>query len=129
MPRTVSTGVSNTLIMENMVIIAKGIATTSTPEQPRMIVRIPLIPGITDTDENVADIAQYVGGLPGDVPVELLNFNPLAESKYRSLGLPYLHTDASPSQKQGTEQAAVILSSERMESLKSIVIREGCRVL
>ena len=116
------TGVGNKRIMENLAIIAQSTAARSTPEQPGMIVRVPLIPGITDTEKNIAGIAQYVSGLEGNVPVELLNFNPLAESKYRSLGLPYILKSTTV---RKTEQ----LSTERIEVLKSILREEGCRVL
>lgn len=46
------------------------------------IFRIPLIPGITDTEKNLAAIADFVG----EDSVELLPYNRLAGAKYESVG-------------------------------------------
>jgi len=46
------------------------------------LLRVPLIPGITDTDENLAAIARFAG----DAPVELLPYNTMAGAKYPSVG-------------------------------------------
>lgn len=47
--------------------------------------RVPLIPNITDTDENLKNISEIVG----DFPVELLKYNILAGAKYDMLGMKY----------------------------------------
>ena len=47
--------------------------------------RTPLIPGITDTRENLAAIAEIVG----DSEIELLSYNNLAPAKYESVGRKY----------------------------------------
>ena len=44
--------------------------------------RVPLIPGITDTDDNLTAIAAFAG----DAPVELLPYNAMAGAKYPSVG-------------------------------------------
>ncbi|MBN2880097.1 MAG: glycyl-radical enzyme activating protein [Clostridia bacterium] len=50
-------------------------------------VRTPLIPGITDTEENVRDIAEFISQNSAAVERwELLAFNNLCESKYDRLG-------------------------------------------
>jgi pyruvate formate lyase activating enzyme len=75
------TGVGNEKILENVRWLAgQGVT---------MTIRIPLIPEITATETNVGNIARFVSGLPGDVALELINFNPLASGKYRALDLPY----------------------------------------
>ena len=51
-----------------------------------MLVRIPLIPEITTTAENLKAIAAFVYSLSPDTEIELINFNPLAENKYRLMG-------------------------------------------
>lgn len=64
------TGVYNDCILQNYkVLAASGIPYT---------VRIPLIPGITDTAANLAGLS----ALAGKAPVELLRYNPLAGAKY-----------------------------------------------
>lgn len=54
----------------------------------RVRVRVPLIPGITDTDENLAGLADIVGALDGVQAVDLLPYNPAGEHKTERLCLP-----------------------------------------
>jgi glycyl-radical enzyme activating protein len=68
------TGVGNVQILENFRYLS-GHARD-------LLVRIPLIPGVTATDENLKDIAAFVRSLNPAIPIELLNFNSLAASKY-----------------------------------------------
>lgn len=72
------TGTDNQLVFEN----AKKLDELGIP----MIVRTPLIPGVTDTDENLLSIAAFTSSLNNCRLYELLNFNPLGDSKYTALG-------------------------------------------
>ena len=50
--------------------------------------RTPLIPGATDSDENIAAIAAFLAQVNTKGTLlcyELLNFNPLGDSKYQSM--------------------------------------------
>lgn len=71
------TGVSNTLILEN----ARSLSALGIP----IIFRTPLIPGATDREENLRQIAQFISQLPNVVRYEILNFNPLGADKYSAL--------------------------------------------
>ena len=71
------TGMYNDVILENF----RYLKCSGKP----YIIRVPLIPGITDTEENLNGIS----GIVGDSPVELLNYNTLAGAKYKMLGLKY----------------------------------------
>lgn len=71
------TGVSNEKILENIDFL-KG-------SGKDFVFRVPLIPGITDTEENLTKIAEIVG----DCDVELLKYNDLAGAKYKSVGMEY----------------------------------------
>ena len=51
-------------------------------------VRIPLIPGITDTDENLAGLAEVIGSLAPVQAVDLLPYNPAGEHKADRLCIP-----------------------------------------
>ncbi len=51
------------------------------------IVRTPLIPGVTDTEENIGRISEFLRDRKQIVRYELLNFNPLGASKYDSLDM------------------------------------------
>lgn len=75
------TGVGNEQILENVRWLAE--------RSVDMVIRTPLIPGVTATESNIGKIARFVAGLPGDVPMELINFNPLASGKYYALDKPY----------------------------------------
>ena len=77
------TGVSNKKILEN----ARYLMNCGTP----YVFRIPLIPGITDTEENLSEISDFVG----NSRVELLSYNTLAPAKYRSVGRKFT-TEINP---------------------------------
>jgi pyruvate formate lyase activating enzyme len=71
------TGVSNQIILENLEILRRsGI---------NCVVRTPLIPKITDTDENLSAIRKLVGGLSW----ELIPYNDLAGAKYPMFEMEY----------------------------------------
>jgi pyruvate formate lyase activating enzyme len=75
------TGHDNDLILNNLQIL-------SASGKP-FVIRVPLVPGVTDTDENLADIAQTVRGLPGLLWVDLLPYNQAAGSKYEYAGMEF----------------------------------------
>jgi len=53
------------------------------------VVRVPLVPGVTDGAGNLAAIARAVRGRPGLVRVELLPYNRAAGAKYAAAGLEF----------------------------------------
>ena len=53
------------------------------------VVRVPLVPGVTDTSANLAAIARTAQGLPGLLRVDLLPYNRAAGGKYASLGMTF----------------------------------------
>ena len=71
------TGVSNEQILKN----AAALKASGIPH----VFRIPLIPAVTDTCENLAAIAAFVG----DSRAELLSYNALAPAKYAGVGMVY----------------------------------------
>jgi len=82
------TGVSNKRILEN----AHYTDETGLP----FIVRTPLIPGITDTDENIAAIAAFLKPMKHLQYYELLSYNSLAGSKYEPIHLEFKLKDVKP---------------------------------
>jgi len=75
------TGVDNAQILTNLRLLdASGVP---------FVIRVPLIPGVTDTDENLSAIAETVRGMPGLVEVNLLPYNRAAGSKYRYAGMEF----------------------------------------
>ena len=53
-----------------------------------MIVRIPVLPGINDTTDEIGRFATYLAELPAS-QVELLPYNDIGAGKYKRLGLAY----------------------------------------
>jgi glycyl-radical enzyme activating protein len=83
-----ATGVDNSLILQNFGQLARG--------HKGLIVRIPLIPGYTADEVNISGIAEYIAGVNAQVPVELINFNPMCKGKYESLRRDFIDAPASP---------------------------------
>ena len=75
------TGVGNGLILANV----QRLMSSGRP----FLVRVPLIPGVTDSDDNLRNTAQFLLGAPNLVGVELMPYNTLAGAKYRSVGCEY----------------------------------------
>ena len=75
------TGRDNYLILANL-------QTLSASGKP-FVIRVPLVPGVTDSDENLAAIAQTVRGLPSLLYVDLLPYNQAAGSKYEYAGMEF----------------------------------------
>ncbi|MBP5274335.1 MAG: radical SAM protein, partial [Abditibacteriota bacterium] len=71
------TGRSNRPIIENLAQLRGSGAD--------YMLRVPLVPGITDTDENLRGLSR----LAGSSPVELLEYNTLAGAKYEGVGRKY----------------------------------------
>ena len=72
------TGVDNGRILHNLLVL-------STLQIP-FVVRVPLVPGVTDTNTNLCSIAEFVRDLKGMKRVELLPYNRAAGGKYAALG-------------------------------------------
>ena len=71
------TGVNNDTILRNIEYLKRS--------GKDFVLRIPLIPNITDTEKNLSAISK----IAGNAPVELLPYNPLAGAKYDMVGLSY----------------------------------------
>ncbi len=100
------TGVSNELILEN---VKKASAMRPT------IVRIPLVPGYNDSDENISATAKFAAELGEKFErIELLPYHAFGSQTYSRLGREYELADVEPP------------SDARMETLKSLV--ESCGV-
>lgn len=82
------TGVDNSLILDNISKLMK--------HDVALLIRTPLIPNITATKENLSAIGEFVRNLEHNVEIELLNYNPLAESKYPMIQQEYTLTGLKP---------------------------------
>lgn len=102
------TGVSNKLILSNL----KQLAETGSA----VYIRIPLIPGINDDEENLSRSAEFIRSLPNITGVELMGYHDLAAAKYQALGLDYRLKELKAP------------GSEQLQSSASILERTGLQV-
>jgi pyruvate formate lyase activating enzyme len=75
------TGHDNRLALSNL----ERLARMATP----FVIRVPLVLGVTDTEENLAAIASAVAGMSHLVRVDLLPYNRAAGGKYAACGLEF----------------------------------------
>jgi pyruvate formate lyase activating enzyme len=78
------TGVDNQPILRNLRVLNElGVP---------FVIRVPLIPGVTDTDANLSAIARTVAGMPGLQRIDLLPYNVAAGAKYAACGMVFRPT-------------------------------------
>jgi pyruvate formate lyase activating enzyme len=83
------TGIENGLILENV----EKLGATGFPR----IIRTPVIPGVNNNVDEISRIAGFIARhTQGLLYYELLNFNPLGNSKYSALDENYLFKNARP---------------------------------
>jgi pyruvate formate lyase activating enzyme len=100
-------GVPNDRIIENLTYLSKIAPRDRKPLLPR----VPLVPGITDTRENLEGIAELLVSL-GLKRATLLPFNPLWHEKRKKIGaLPSLQKDP---------RLTEFMAQERIEDCKAI---------
>jgi pyruvate formate lyase activating enzyme len=73
------TGVSNTEILENLDFLLN--------KDANVIIRIPMIPEITATGDNIGSIIKLLGKYPVKPEINLLPFHKIAENKYKKFGI------------------------------------------
>jgi glycyl-radical enzyme activating protein len=85
------------------------------PDKP-FIIRIPVIPGYNDSDENIAATAQFVSQLKGTHRIELLPYHRLGIHKYEALSREYALSDLQT------------LPEDRMNALAALVESYGIEI-
>jgi pyruvate formate lyase activating enzyme len=68
------TGVANKLIIDNMKKLLR--------DGKKLNLRIPLIPGISDTDKNLSQLSKLVEPYINSISIDFLPYNEFSESKY-----------------------------------------------
>lgn len=95
------TSVSNQTILDNLQMLSSAKA--------HIIVRIPLIPGVNDDDENIEQSASFLAGLHYLDGVELMPYHEIGLAKYQALGMKYKLESTQPATKQRIEEIENIL--------------------
>lgn len=78
------TGCGNKTVLENLKLAAK--------EQPDLWIRVPLAPGMNDSDDEMDRIVSFLADLPtrpNPLRVDVLRMHHLGEPKYAALGMKY----------------------------------------
>jgi pyruvate formate lyase activating enzyme len=106
------TSVSNRLILSNLQKLSR--------EEVHIIVRIPLIPGINDDDENLEQTGSFLAALPDLDGVEVMPYHEIGMAKYRALGINYrLVNTIAPTNDQIVE-VEELLSSYHLPVIKHL---------
>lgn len=99
------TGQGNDRIIENIRRLSK--------RKVDMIIRIPVIPDVNDSEEDFSGFARILGSLGDAVRyVELLKYNNLAESKYDSIGKEYTGFSDEPQSDERMRELCDLLSQK-----------------
>jgi pyruvate formate lyase activating enzyme len=100
------TGVHNRWILENLKWVGDG---CNGDPCPSLTVRIPLIPGVNDDDENLSATADFLVGLGRLPPVDILPYHRLGMEKYHRMGRPYELSEVVPPGESSVRNAARLL--------------------
>lgn len=106
------TGVSSQMIKSHIQYILESI------HKNKVIIRTPLIPSMTATDDNITSISKFLVNIDPEVKYELLNYNPLASSKYSLVDLEY-----------GVDKQYKMFTKAQMKHFYEIVYQTGLKNL
>jgi pyruvate formate lyase activating enzyme len=81
------TSVSNKKILDNLEKLSS--------ENAQVIVRVPLVPGVNDDEENLNQCGSYLASLPHLVGVEIMPYHEIGLAKYQALGMDYKMMETS----------------------------------
>jgi pyruvate formate lyase activating enzyme len=99
------TGQSNGVILENAIAAVKS----TVP----VLFRMPLIPSINDTPENIREPADFIKSLTPDPQIQLMPYHRLGESKYKALNRSCVLRDLQ------------VMSRERIEEVRQAFLDLG----
>ena len=111
------TGVSNEKILQNI----RNLGTLRKKDGgcagrgPEIVVRIPVIGGVNNSEENISASAAYVRSVLPDAGMELLPYHRLGKIKYEALGMQWLQDDFFTPGK------------DEMERLRELVREQGVK--
>lgn len=92
--------VSNEKIIENLCLLAKN---------NKVIIRIPLIKGVNDSEDNIEELLNMVNTIGGIKEIHLLPYHKLGVSKYMALGRTYELDDLGYVEKDSVEKLKFII--------------------
>lgn len=96
-------GADNRVILENL------LNTNDHPENFRLVVRTPLIPGVNDSEEELRLIGKFCARLRRMEYLQLLPYHRLGSATYEKLGRPYLLKDTPAPTEEHMEECRELL--------------------
>lgn len=84
---------------------------------PRLVVRRVILPGITDTDEEMSELINYLKGLRVIPAVELIPYHKMGVHKWEELGLKYELVELESPSIQGVKRIEDALNSEGIATI------------
>ncbi|WP_414164756.1 glycyl-radical enzyme activating protein [Superficieibacter sp. BNK-5] len=97
-----NTGVNNNRILENLLRISFI---------TKVIVRIPLVPGVNDNEEEIRSIAEFAKLMSGVDTIHLLPYHTFGENKYTLLGRIYPMGDTPSLAEKNVERLKKLIES------------------
>ena len=101
------TGVDNQVILDNIQRAAQLCQSRHIP----LIVRLPLIPTMNDSAENITATGRFVASLPGEPELNVLPYHNYGSLKYSYLGLEYPADALVPQTKEQLAEVAALLQA------------------
>jgi pyruvate formate lyase activating enzyme len=102
------TGVDNKLILDNLDYLLR--------RRAPVVVRIPIIPGRNDQEQEIRAIAEFIALRNSSTPVDLLPYHSYAEQKYECLGRPYPLIGVRPPTSESLQQFAAVLTAAGLQT-------------
>jgi pyruvate formate lyase activating enzyme len=96
-------GQSNDLILSNLSLVVES--------KVPLVIRVPIIPGYTNSDENIEAIARTVAGLTKEAPVYILPYHNYGANKYRMIDMKYQLDDVKIPTEEELDRAKQIVES------------------
>ena len=101
------TGVSNEKILANLKLLSR--------RRARIVIRLPVIPGLNADEENIDRTGALASSLPGVIGINLLPYHCAADAKYRNLGLENKAADVQRPSAEVIESVAHHLAGYDLE--------------
>jgi len=101
------TGMDNGPTLE----FARRLAARKRPVSLRFV----LVPGLTDDQEDIAQIARFVAGLGNVQRVDVLPFHQMGRFKWKNLGIPYTLETVEPASNELVEKTCAVFRSEGLK--------------
>lgn len=77
--------------------------------------RFVLVPGLTDDQEDIAQIARFVAGLGNVQRVDVLPFHQMGRFKWKNLGIPYKLEALEPASNELVEKTCAVFRAEGLK--------------